>query len=282
MAMATAAESRSHAGVMVPQPFRVTARERDNADTFTLSFAPLHGETPPIAPGQFMMVYVFGIGEIPISVSGVTQSGEVVLTVRSVGAVSAALCGSKPGDVLGMRGALGNSWPIEAASGCDVVVVAGGIGLAPLRMLIRHVVANRDEYGSFSVLYGARTPADLLYLDELDSWGRDADVAVTVDTADSGWHGQVGVVPKLVSGAHFYSENTHAFTCGPEVMMDFTVQALLNRGVPEQRIHLSMERHMDCGVGLCGHCQLGPTLICRDGAVYNWAQIGHLMGVREL
>ena len=229
-----------------------------------------------------MMVYAFGVGEVPISVSGTSESGEVELTVRDVGAVSRAICAAAEGSVLGMRGPLGNTWPIERGTNGDVVVVAGGIGLAPLRMLIRHVVRNRQQFGSLNILYGARTPAELLYPDELKRWGDAAEVAVTVDAADVDWRGQVGVVPKLIGAARFRSDAAHAFVCGPEVMMDFTVQALLNRGVESERIYLSMERHMDCGVGLCGHCQLGPTLICRDGAVYSHADIGRWMGVREL
>lgn len=270
------------AGVMVPQAFRVTGRIQDTADTFTLSLDAVGGGPPAIAPGQFMMVYAFGVGEVPISVSGTSATGEVILTVRAVGPVSSAICGSTEGSVLGMRGPLGNSWPIDAAVGGDVLVVAGGIGLAPLRMLIRHVLARRDEFASVSLLYGGRSPADLLYVDELGAWSGPADVAITVDTADSTWRGQIGVVPKLVNAARFQARSAHAFVCGPEIMMDFTVQALSRRGVPSERIFLSMERHMDCGVGLCGHCQLGPTLICRDGAVYSHADIGPWMGVREL
>jgi anaerobic sulfite reductase subunit B len=269
-------------GVMVPATFRVRARTQDTRDTFTLTLAALHGEAPSIAPGQFMMVYAFGVGEVPISVSGTSESGEVELTVRDVGAVSRAICAAAEGSVLGMRGPLGNTWPIERGTNGDVVVVAGGIGLAPLRMLIRHVVRNRQQFGSLNILYGARTPAELLYPNELQHWGDAAEVAVTVDAADVDWHGQVGVVPKLIGAARFRNDAAHAFVCGPEIMMDFTVQALLNRGVESERIFLSMERHMDCGVGLCGHCQLGPTLICRDGAVYSHADIGRWMGVREL
>lgn len=270
------------AGAMVPVSFRVRARVQDTADTWTVTLAPSHGGLAAVAPGQFMMVYAFGIGEVPISVSGATAAGEIVLTVRAVGAVSRAICTSAVGSTLGLRGPLGTSWPIERAAGGDVVVVAGGIGLAPLRLLIRSVLGDRDEYGAVSVLYGARTPRDLLYTEELESWSETAEVAVTVDAADPGWHGRTGVVPKLVATARFRPESAHAFVCGPEVMMDFTVQALLHRGVPSQRIHLSMERHMDCGIGLCGHCQLGPTLICRDGPVYTHADIRRLLGVREL
>ena len=267
---------------MVPTAFRVSARAQDTADTSTLTLEPVHGQPPQIEPGQFMMVYAFGIGEVPISVSGTTPSGAVVLTVRAVGAVSRAICGSAAGSLLGMRGPVGNSWPVAGAAGGDVVVVAGGIGLAPLRMLIRHLIDNRRDFSSISVLYGARTPRDLLYTDELDGWNQAAEVAVTVDTADSQWRGRVGVVPKLIAAADFRGAAAHAFVCGPEVMMDFTVQALVNRGVPPERIHLSMERHMECGVGLCGHCQLGPALICRDGAVFSYAEISRWMRVREL
>ena len=274
------AEPPTH-GVMAPASFVVSARRRDTADTFTLTLEPRAGDCAPIEPGQFMMVYAFGIGEVPISVSGASDR-ELVLTVRAVGAVSAAICASPVGATLGLRGPFGNSWPIAAARGQDVVVVAGGIGLPPLRMLIRQVAANRADFSRFCILYGARTPADLLYLDELSDWSRTAEVAMTVDTADAGWRGQIGVVPKLVAAAGIDGPRTHAFVCGPEVMMDFAAQALIARGVPSEQIHLSMERHMDCGVGLCGHCQLGPTLICRDGAVYSHAEIDRWMGVREL
>ncbi len=275
------AEPTTH-GVMAPVTYRVTDRVQETADTFTLSLAALHGEAPPIEPGQFMMVYAFGVGEVPISVSGVTDQGEVVLTVRAVGAVSGAICAAQPGGTLGLRGPFGSSWPLAAAHGADLLVIAGGIGLAPLRMLVRQALSAPERFASFTLLYGARAPADLLYTAELERWRSGASVAVTVDVADSDWRGHVGVVPKLIGAARFDSARAHAFLCGPEVMMDFTVQALQGRGIDSQRIHLSMERHMDCGVGLCGHCQLGPTLICRDGPVYSHAQIARWMGVREL
>lgn len=268
---------------MVPQSFRVVSRRRETADTFTLAFQPAGGAGLGIAPGQFVMVYVFGVGEVPISVSGIDPDGGVRLTVRAVGAVSRAICASPAGAVLGLRGPCGNSWPIAAAAGDDVVIVAGGIGLAPLRPVVHHALSNRGSYGAVSVLYGARSPAELLYTEETNSWRRQqADVMVTVDAAGPDWHGQIGVVPKLVRDARLHPDRTHAFLCGPEVMMHFTAEALLARGLPAQRIHLSMERHMACGVGLCGHCQLGPTLICRDGPVYTHAQVAPLMEVREL
>jgi anaerobic sulfite reductase subunit B len=282
MATATEAEHRAP-GAMTPRIFVVAGRERDTVDTWTLTLEPASGNGPAVAPGQFMMVYAFGVGEVPISVSGPPgQPGPVVLTVRAVGAVSQAICASKPGAALGLRGPFGNAWPVEAAEGGDVVVVAGGIGLAPLRPVVLRVLEQRAKYGEVSVLYGARTPADLLYPEQRDEWRSAIAVETTVDAAEGGWGGRVGVVPKLVTGARFRSDATTAFVCGPEIMMRFTIEALRARGIPAERIIVSMERHMDCGIGLCGHCQLGPTLICRDGPVYSYAEIAPWFEVREL
>jgi anaerobic sulfite reductase subunit B len=268
---------------MTPVPFRVAAREQDTVDTWTLKLEPLTGPGPVIGPGQFMMVYAFGIGEVPISVSGPPGvPGPVVLTVRSVGAVSGAICSSEPGAVLGLRGPFGTSWPVEAAAGGDVVVVAGGIGLAPLRPVVLHALAHRGGYERVTVLYGARTPEDRLYVDEIERWRRWIDVEVTVDAAGASWGGPVGYVAKLVSRADIRPNRATAFVCGPELMMRTTIEALLARGVQGARIQVSMERHMDCGVGLCGHCQLGPSLICRDGPVYPYPTIAPWMEVREL
>ena len=280
--MATVADDRA-AGVLVPSPFRVGDRRQDTADTWTLTLEPL-GDGFAVAPGQFVMVYAFGVGEVPISVSGTpdTPGEPVVLTVRAVGAVTSAICASEPGATLWLRGPFGNSWPVEAAEGGDVLVVAGGIGLAPLRPVVLQVLARRSEFGTASVLYGARTPQDLLYIDELRRWRDELALEVTVDAADTTWLGRVGVVPKLVGQADLRPEAVRAFVCGPEVMIHYTVEALHERGVADERIFLSLERDMRCGVGLCGHCQLGPTLICRDGPVYTQAQVAQLMEVREL
>lgn len=282
MATATVAEPGAP-GALTPLPFVVASRAQDTADTWTLTLEPVGGEGPSVAPGQFVMVYAFGIGEVPISVSGPPyRPGPVVLTVRAVGAVTRAICGAERGTVLGLRGPFGNSWPVDAAAGGDVVVVAGGIGLAPLRPVLERALERRGDYGDVALLYGARTPDDLLYVDQLAAWGDAVDVGVTVDAAGGSWTGRVGVVPKLVGEAGFRPEQATAFVCGPEIMMHFATQALLARGVPPERIHLSMERHMQCGVGLCGHCQLGPTLICRDGPVYSHALLAPWLAVRQL
>jgi anaerobic sulfite reductase subunit B len=282
--MATAAAAEPFVrGAMTPLPFRVAAREQDTVDTWTLTLEPVDGAQPVIGPGQFMMVYAFGIGEVPISVSGPPGiPAPVVLTVRSVGAVSGAICASEPGAVLGVRGPFGNSWPIEKAAGGDIVVVAGGIGLAPLRPVVLYALSHRADYERVTVLYGARTPEDRLYVEELERWRESISVEVTVDTAGSDWSGQVGFVAKLVGRAGLRPERSTAFVCGPEIMMRTTIEALVARGLPAERIQVSMERHMDCGVGLCGHCQLGPTLICRDGPVYSYREIEPWMEVREL
>jgi NAD(P)H-flavin reductase len=268
---------------MAPRPFCVVSRRRETGDTWTLELEPVDGDALAPQPGQFTMLYAFGIGEVPISVSRVDGS-RLVHTVRAVGAVTEAICASATGSVLGVRGPYGNTWPVAGAAGRDVVIVAGGIGLAPLRPALLHVVEHRSDFGSVVLLYGGRTPADLLYRRELERLAArgDVQVGVTVDTADATWRGEVGVVPKLVAGADFDASDAVAFVVGPEIMMHFSARALLDRGVGADRIHVSMERNMRCGLGHCGHCQLGPTLICRDGPVYSWASMEPLMAVREL
>ncbi|HSC51639.1 MAG TPA: FAD/NAD(P)-binding protein [Gaiellaceae bacterium] len=275
--MATTAPETQAA--MAPRPFRVTRRARETADTWTLELEPVQGDPLQVEPGQFTMLYAFGVGEVPISVSG-EPGGPLVHTVRAVGAVTEAICAAGEETVLGVRGPLGNAWPL--GSGGDAVVVAGGIGLAPLRGVVYELVRRREAFGEAALLYGGRTPADLLYRDELDRWRSTLQVDVTVDAAEHGWEGKVGFVAKLVGSARFDPATTTAFVCGPEIMMRTSAEALLERGVPAERIFVSMERNMQCGVGLCGHCQLGPTLICRDGPVYRWDEVERLMGVREL
>ena len=271
------------AGAMVPRPFRVRRRRRETSDTWTLTLEPLGGDGIEPLPGQFTMLYAFGVGEIPVSVSGAAD-GLLTHTVRSVGAVSGAICAAKAGAVLGVRGPFGTTWPLAEATGGDVVVVAGGVGLAPLRTAVQCLERTRAAYGEVTLLYGGRTPGDLLFRRELDQLRRRGKLGldVTVDAAQHGWAGRVGVVPKLISTARFDPGSAVALVCGPEVMMRFTVAALLQRGVAPERIHLSMERNMQCAVGHCGHCQLGPTLVCRDGPVYRYDQLAPLLEVREL
>ena len=263
---------------MVPRSFTVHERVQETADTWTLTLEPAAGEQLDVSPGQFVMVYVFGIGEVPISVS----ARPLVLTVRAVGAVTTAICGREPGDLLGIRGPFGTVWPIADCEGADVVVIAGGIGLAPLRPVVMEALERRGSYGEVVLVYGARTPGDMLYADALTGWSASAAVHTTVDAAAPGWTGKVGFVPQLLPGARFDADSAAAFVCGPEIMMRLSAEALLERGVTPDRIFVSLERNMRCGLGHCGHCQLGPTLICRDGAVYTYDVAAPWLEVREL
>jgi len=283
MATVAAAEARA-AGAMAPAPYRVLSRVQETTDTWTLALEPL-GEPIRPAPGQFDMLWAFGVGEVPISTSGRSAgAGDLIHTIRAVGPVTRALCAAEPGDVIGVRGPFGTAWPLADAVGGDLVIVAGGIGLAPVRPAVYHALANRSDYASVCLLVGARTPAELLYQQELETWrGRfDVDVDVTVDSAGGDWHGRVGLVTKLIPDAAFDPATATAFVVGPELMMRFTVAALVERGVAKERIHVSLERNMQCGVGHCGHCQLGPKLICRDGPVFPYPEVEALMEVREL
>ena len=273
---------------MVPRPFFVRRVTREIHDTVTVDVEPVEqaGEFS-FAAGQFNMLYLFGLGEVPISISSDPAKPRVLAhTVRAVGPVTNALCSLKRGEVLGVRGPFGSGWPLREAVGGDIVIVAGGIGLAPLRPVLYHLLAHRDQYGRITLLYGARTPGDLLYERDLTRWrGRfDVQIEATVDTAgaDDGWRGHVGVVTTLIPRAEFDPAETTAVICGPEVMMRFTIADLQKRGLPPDRIYLSMERNMKCAIGLCGHCQYGPTFVCKDGPVFRYDRIAGLLKAREI
>ncbi len=269
----------------VPQIYRVDRVRRELSDTVTLQIAPSQGSRPAYAPGQFNMLYVFGVGEVAISISGdCTHAQSFVHTVRAVGAVSEAIAALEAGAAIGLRGPFGTAWPVTEAEGSDVIIVAGGLGLAPLRPAIYHVLANRSRYGRVTILFGARHPEDILFRDELAAWRQKLDIGVevTVDHADANWHGNVGVVPDLIARASFDPHDAVAFVCGPEIMMRFTASALRDAGVAAERIYLSMERNMKCAIGLCGHCQFGPDFICRDGPVMRFDRIARIFTIREI
>jgi NAD(P)H-flavin reductase len=269
----------------VPLPYRVGRVRRETRDIVTLELAPVSGQRPAFQPGQFNMLYVFGIGEVAVSVSGdPAAGGGYVHTVRDVGAVSGAIAKLAAGAMLGVRGPYGAPWPVEAAERSDVVFVAGGLGLAPLRPAIYHVLGRRERYGRVALLYGTRSPPDILFRQELERWRRrlDVEVLVTVDRADTDWRGDVGVVPKLVARAGFDPDHAVGMVCGPEVMMRYTADALHAAGVAADRIWLSMERNMKCAIGLCGHCQFGPDFVCKDGPVMRYDRIANILTVREI
>lgn len=271
------------AAPMLPRRFRVVAHRRETADTATIALEPLDLEPVRFSPGQFDMLYVFGVGEAPISFSG-ARGDRIEHTVREVGAVTRAICEARRGDVLGVRGPYGTGWGIEEAEGADVVIVAGGLGLAPLRPAIELILARRERYGRMSVLVGARSPDSLLFRDDLATWRArfDVEVEVTVDVAGGGWRGDVGLVTELIPRAPFDPANTVAFVCGPEVMMRFVAAALVDRGVDADAVRISMERNMKCAIGHCGHCQFGANFVCKDGPVYPYGRLAPLLSLREV
>ncbi len=274
------------AGPMVPTMARVNRVRKETHDTFTLELHPAYGqEIHHFAAGQFNMLYVFGFGEVAISISGdPTNPKPLIHTTRAVGNVTKAMAKLKTGDMIGVRGPFGSAWPVKHAEGDDVVLVAGGIGLAPLRPVIYEILANRRKYGKLILLYGTRTPSDILYRKELESWRSrlDMEVYVTVDRSSVNWQGNVGVVTTLIPKAGFDPQQTTAMICGPEIMMRYVALELQKRGVPMSSVFASMERNMKCGIGLCGHCQMGPTFICKDGPVYPYDKIRELLLKREI
>lgn len=274
-------------GVMVPSPARVARVDKETHDTFTLRVES-PDESPPLAgfePGQFSMLYVWGVGELPISISGDPEErGTLVYTIRSVGNATHALVTSREGATIGLRGPFGTSWPLRESRGRDLLVVAGGIGLAPLRPVIFHVLRHRGDYGRLVVLYGARSPKDLLFRKQLAAWNYvpETQVLTTVDYGGLSWRGYVGVVTTLFRYIRIRPDRTTAMICGPEVMMRFVVQELKGRGFPHDQIYLSAERNMKCGIGHCGHCQMGPLFVCKDGPVFPYDKIAPWMDRYEL
>ena len=253
----------------------VVDKRHETADVVTLR---LSTDDPALLagrPGQFVMAALPAQAAPPISVSRFHPDG-LELTIRAAGAASAAICALERGTTLALRGPVGRGWPVELAEGRDVMIVTGGIGLAPLRPLIDALLARRDRIGTLHLAYGARTPADRLYVAELDrlAAGGDIDIAQTVDRAGPEWLGRVGVVTQVIDRAMCSCDRTVAYICGPERMMEATADILRARDVPDERIFVTLERHMDCGVGLCGHCQLGRFFVCKDGPVFSLAELG--------
>jgi NAD(P)H-flavin reductase len=269
----------------MPRPFRVSHTQRDTQDTHTLNLEAVDGRPLEFAAGQFTMLHAFGVGEVPISISGDPgQPATLRHTIRDVGSVSHALATAAPGTVLGVRGPFGTGWEVGSGRGGDIVFVAGGIGLAPLRPAILEVCAVRGDYQRVALLYGTRTPEDILFAEDLHSWSsdHDIDVEITVDTGSHAWRGNVGLVTQLIERASFDGDRALALICGPEVMMRHSAVALGDRKVPAARVRLSMERNMKCGEGLCGHCQLREFFLCSDGPVLTYDLLEPLLAAAEL
>lgn len=271
-------------GPMVPTRYRVTERKQETVDAVTIALEPIDEPIDEPEPGQFTMLYAFGVGEVPISVSGCPRrEGALLHTIRAVGATTRALCRLEPGGIVGVRGPFGAGWDPARAHQSDVLIVGGGIGIAPLRPVVRDVLADRSMFGHVAVLLGARTPADLLYATEIEEWRSraDAHVAVTVDAAPRGWSGNVGLITALLDPLPVTLSQTTAFLCGPEVMIRVVAHDLVEAGADAERIFVSLERNMHCAIRQCGHCQLGPLFICADGPVVTWAVAAPLLAVRR-
>jgi len=270
---------------MVPRPFEVRARWPELADCVTLEMVAADGEPLGFAPGQFTMLYVHGVGEIAISISGdPAATASLTQTIRAVGAVSRALCGLAEGQRVGVRGPLGTAWPVERALGKHLMIVAGGLGLAPVRPIVYWALANRSRLESIAIVYGTRSQDQILFARQLLGWTMTdgVKVGITVDQAVGDWSGRVGVVTDLIPNMLRDPAETVAMVCGPEIMMQFAARSLDDAGVPRDAIHLSLERNMKCGIGWCGHCQFGPHLLCRDGPVFAYSAVHDLMAVWEI
>ncbi len=280
-------KSETYIDTMMPQPAVIRKIVWDTEDTFSLTLEPGGGDDCAFRflPGQFNMLYVLGVGESAISISSdPSKQSSIVHTIHRLGFVTSALSRLKRGDIIGLRGPFGAGWPMDKSKGMDVCIITGGIGLAPLRPVLYSLFRNRKNYGRIILLYGARSPLDMLYRVELEQWSKlpDVNILVTVDHGDSSWKGHIGVVTKLFSYVDINALQTIAMICGPEIMMRFTIQELRQRAVPSEQIFISMERNMKCGIGLCGHCQCGPKFVCKDGPVFALPQVSHLLEKKEI
>jgi NAD(P)H-flavin reductase len=279
-------EPGSSVDPMLPRPALIQAIKPEAAGVWTFSMGftdPADRDAYRFQPGQFNMLYLPGFGEVAISLSSDPGEPQVLgHTIRIAGNVTRGISRLKVGDMVGIRGPFGSQWPLEQAAGKNLIIVAGGIGLAPLRPVILSVLSHRQAYGRVLLLYGARTPADLLYTREFGRWRESGlEVNITVDMGDENWRGKVGVVPQLFYFVRMEHKNTLVLTCGPEIMMRFVIYEALARRIPKDAIYISMERNMKCAVGFCGHCQYGPNFICKQGPVLNFAAVEPFFGKED-
>ena len=284
--LSVAAPPASAQSFMAPVGYRVRSRVVESPDSATLCLEPLGDVLRTPQPGEFMMLYAFGVGEVAISISGdpTVTDGSITHTIRAVGAVSRALHDAAPGTIIGVRGPFGTAWGLEEAAGRDLVMVAGGVGLCPLRPAVLGVLARRSRYGNLTLIVGARSRSDFVFAAQLEKWASDPriELHVTVDVPVQGWRGEVGLVTEPLKRLGLKPERTTAFLCGPEPMLRFAAEALIAKGVAARDVRVSLERNMQCGIGWRGHCQLGPLLLCRDGPVVGYDVAGPLLRVKEL
>ncbi len=259
-------------------------KEVEGISTYWFEFTdPAVRQAYSFRPGQFNMLYVPGFGEAAISISSdPTKTDTIGHSIRFVGNVTHAVERLKVGDVVGLRGPFGTSWPVEDLTGKDIFIATGGVGLPPLRPAIYHILHNRNKYGKVTLLYGARTPDQLMYSDEYDTWrAADIDIQLCVDRGDPSWTGRVGVVPMWFYQFRIGARNTAVLTCGPEIMIRFVIYEALARRIPSESVFVSLERNMNGGQGSCGHCQLGPYFVCKDGPVFRFDALQPYFNVEE-
>jgi sulfhydrogenase subunit gamma (sulfur reductase) len=257
-------------------------REAEDINTYRLQLVDEPArEHFRFAAGQFNMVYAFGVGEVAISIVSDPDEPEFLdHTIRAVGRVTKAIAGLQPGAVLGIRGPFGQGWPLEEARGRNVVIVTGGLGCAPVVGAIEYIFRRRAQYGSIKILHGVKTSHDLLYRERFDAWrcAPDTEVLLTSDQPDKNWHHHIGVVTELFELVSIDPPKSIVLMCGPEIMMRLGVPILMRRGIPASAIYVSLERHMECGIGLCGHCQMGPYFLCKDGPVMRYDRVAQWLG----
>ncbi|KAF0192836.1 MAG: hoxU [Gammaproteobacteria bacterium] len=269
----------------LPLEARIADRHQESDTVFTLDLE----LTDAIAraayrfePGQFNMVYLYGVGEVAISiVSDPDDEHALGHTIRRVGRVTNGIAKLRKGDCLGIRGPYGRGWPVEEAQGRDVVLITGGLGCAPVVGVINYIVRRRDLFGHVTIIQGVKHSADLIWRGRYEQWATlpDTQVLLAADVAGPGWPWHQGRVTALLDQATLNPANTIVMMCGPEIMMRLTIDILLQRGIREQDIWLSMERNMQCAVGHCGHCQYGPQFVCKDGPVFCYPEVKALFGV---
>lgn len=270
--------------MLIPALYQVNTITHEASEVFTLHLtANKSHKGMAFLPGQFNMLYHFGFGEVAISISGDPSNPDLLVhTIRAVGSVTKQMQQLKPGDEIGVRGPFGSAWPLSEKQ-CDVVLIAGGIGLAPLRPALFHLAAHKERYHNITLLYGARNPNEIIFKRELENWqSQGIKIETTVDYADLSWQGQVGVVTSLVKKNIKNPKNTLVLICGPEIMIKFAVHELLGAHVDGDHIFISLERNMQCAVGFCGRCQYGPYFLCKDGPVFSYAQLQHWLMIKEL
>jgi NAD(P)H-flavin reductase len=273
---------------MMPVAARIVSVREENFNTSTFRLEICDEAIRRIYrwhPGQFNMLYVPGVGEAAISISSDSENPQSLEhTIRVVGSVTRAITRLGQGGIIGLRGPFGQGWPVEGLEGRDIVIVSGGIGLAPLRPVVYYLLRHRSRYRRVILLYGCRTPADRLYTDELEQWtsGESIDVLVTVDNATPGWVGPVGVVTKLLQRIKVNAERTSVLVCGPRMLNRVAAWSFLQLHVPPEQVFVSLERNMHCGFGRCGHCQYGPRFVCKDGPVFRFADIADIFAKEEI